>query len=66
MYKNLRIFKSEKAAKEYAASAGYMDDVTRFSNHIGTRCKCGETAVVVFENEDGRELALGICASCGE
>jgi len=66
MYKNLRIFKTREDAKEFAESQGYSEDGTRFSLGATTRCNCGETEVVIFEDKAGRELALGICASCGE
>jgi len=66
MYKNLRIFKTREDAKDYAKGFGYTEDGTSFSLGATTRCSCGETEVAIFEDKDGRELALGIYASCGE
>ena len=66
MYKNLTVYKTKEIAQKVAAEKGYTEDVTRFYSKESARCKCGETAIAVFENEQGKELTFAICQECGD
>jgi hypothetical protein len=68
MYQGLIIFKDKELAAKRAAALGHDRDMTRFyiGSELVTRCECGETGVVVFQNALGDEMAFGVCDGCGQ
>lgn len=69
-YKNLKIYKTHDDAARAAANQGFKFDASKYYNHDHTDCECGETEIAVFWPGSGyhvgKEIAFGICESCGE